>query len=153
MIPNAEKRFQEVQKLKGRRKLKKIHDDFMLASDEAQELCLQVNANRLFSCSPCSIKEFEELVTLGYKSRTDIGDAIVPEHVILEYKIYHDAIPYLKRYLRPTGEVYCQDAVAALQHADIATIQKCLSSENCMEELTALGLEYKKSRLAEKVAA
>lgn len=137
MVSNAEERFQAICKMKGRRKLRKQYDSFSQASDEAQELFLQVNANRLFSMAPYSLHEFEMLTKLGYRSQSDLGDAIVPPNIILEHNIYSKVVPFIRRSLRPDGVFLGKEIAYALKHLDPKDIESCCASEDCLQALSS----------------
>jgi hypothetical protein len=123
MVTDNELRFKAL--IKRRRtgwiKLRRIYPAFIKASPEAQELCLAVNENRVYSYAGYAMTDYEQLVALGYNSVKQLNEARIDYSKIIEFGIKQKHVPLLRRTLRngfkPTPqllEFFANDDIEAI---------------------------------------
>lgn len=101
MTPEYHIRFQALLKKKGRRKLKRFRADFILLSDDAKELFLQLQGGMLFSEHDCTPKDVSILIDLGYTTNRQVNDARISSLKIIEYGLRQEYVTVLKSFLYP----------------------------------------------------
>lgn len=81
-------------------KLRRLFPEFLKASPEAQELCLVINENRVYSYAGYAMADYEKLAELGYSSVKQLNEARIDYSKIIEFGIKQKHVPLLKRSLR-----------------------------------------------------
>lgn len=123
MISDNELRFKTLIKRRrtGWMKLRRIFPEFLKASPEAQELCLLINENRVYSYAGYAMADYEKLVALGYSSVKQLNEARIDYSKIIEFGIKQKHVTLLRRTLRngfkPTPqllEFFANDNIEAI---------------------------------------